>query len=241
MCEPPVRALLAVADPTDWPPTQPEPVDLPGAVERARAALGDIPTTVLPAPCSGARATLASIRAALRDAPPICYLVGHALLVQGTPCLWMEQPDGSGAPVAAMTLAAQLTHADDRPSLVVLAAYAEAGSPDDAGALAAVGLGLAQAGLPAVLTVPGCGPAATMDRFLAIFFRAFRREGRVDRALAVARDAVPAPGDQPVCFLRDADGQIAQGPPHSVERGPLADDAGPGAPCAARSVPADMV
>jgi len=236
MCEPPVRALLAVADPTDWPPTQPEPVDLPGEVERARAALGDIPTTVLPAPCSGARATLASIGAALRDAPQICYLVGHALLVQGTPCLWMEQPDGSGAPVTAMALAAQLTRADARPPLVVLATYAEAGSPDGMRALAAVGLGLAQAGLPAVLVA-----AATMDRYLAIFFRALRRAGRVDRALAVARDAVPAPGDQPVCFLRDADGQIAQGPPHSVERGPLADDAGPGAPCAARSVPADMV
>jgi hypothetical protein len=51
-----------------------------------------------------------------------------------------------------------------------------------------VGLGLAQAGLPAVLTVPGCGPVATMDRLLALFFCELRREGRLDRALAVARD-----------------------------------------------------
>ncbi len=198
---PPMRALLAVADPTSWPITQPEPIDLPGEVERVRTALGDIPTTVLPAPCSGARATLVSIGAALRDAPRICYLVGHALFEQETACLWLEQPDGSGAPVAATSLAVQLAHADYRPLLVVLAAYAEVGSPDDTEARAEVGMALAYAGLPAVLIVPGRSPAVTMDRFLAIFFRALYRDGRIDRALAVARDAVPNPGDQPTLFV----------------------------------------
>jgi hypothetical protein len=65
-----VRALLAVADPTNWPPTQPASIDLPGKVERARAALGYRPTMVLPAPWSGARATRASIVIALQEAPP---------------------------------------------------------------------------------------------------------------------------------------------------------------------------
>jgi hypothetical protein len=63
----------------------------------------------------------------------------------------------------------------------------------------------------------------------------------------VARDAVPTLGDQPVLFLRGADGQISQEPPLSVEHFPLANEARPDAPCAARSgspspsVPADMV
>lgn len=150
-----MRALVAIADPTDWPAPLDEPVDVSGEVERARSALGDIPTIVLPAPCSGERATLISIATALRAAPHICYLVASGLFVQDLPCLWLEQPDGSGAPVAAIALAEQLTNGGYCPPLVVLAGYADTVFPGDTAALMAVGAHLAEAGLPAVMVVPG--------------------------------------------------------------------------------------
>ncbi|NTU80732.1 MAG: CHAT domain-containing protein [Chloroflexales bacterium] len=212
---PRLRALLAVAEPSDLSALDLAPADVSGEVERVRSALDAIPATVLPAPCSGERATLAAITAALRDDLAICWLVGHSQMVRGEPCLWLEQPDGVGTPVPATVLAAQLARPARAPRLVVLSPYADDDGPTTAGgAPLELGLHLAQGGIPAVLALQGPLCGATVEALMAAFFRELRRDGQIGRALAVARGAVPGRPDQgwPALFLRDADGRIWREP-----------------------------
>jgi SIR2-like domain/CHAT domain len=92
---------------------------------------------------------------------------------------------------------------------VVLASCQSAGEgadarTSDAGALIALGPGLAEAGVPAVLAMQGNVTIATVAEFMPVFFRELQRDGQIDRAVAVARGAVRERGDWyvPVLFMR---------------------------------------
>jgi SIR2-like domain/CHAT domain len=80
----------------------------------------------------------------------------------------------------------------------------------DAGALAALGPGLAEAGIPAVLAMQGDVTIATMAEFMPVFFRELQRDGQIDRAVASARGAVRGRADWyvPVLFMRLRGGSL---------------------------------
>ena len=87
-----IRALVAVADPSDAAAFGLAPVNREQELAAARAGLGDIPTTELAA---RGQVTLEEIVARLRDGCDILYLVAHGRLVDGEPWLFLEWADGT--------------------------------------------------------------------------------------------------------------------------------------------------
>ena len=73
----------------------------------------------------------------------------------------------------------------------------------DEGVLAALGPRLAQAGIPAVIAMQGNVTMRTVGTFMPVFFRELQVDGRIDRAVAVARGAVRDWDDwwMPVLFI----------------------------------------
>jgi hypothetical protein len=102
----------------------------------------------------------------------------------------------------------------DRPRLIVLASCESAGdgapASADGGPLTALGPRLARAGIPAVLAMQGKVAMKTVERFMPVFFRELRKDGQIDRAVAVARGAVRDAVDHwmPVLYMRLRNGQI---------------------------------
>src|SRR5207247_11034964 len=110
----------------------------------------------------------------------------------------------------------------ERPTalrVVVLAAFRSARSGDelrcdDQGDLAALGPRLAEAGTPAVLAMQGNISVRTLAGFMPVFFRELRRDGKIDRAMAVARSNVRSRPDwwAPTLFMRLKSGRIWYAP-----------------------------
>ncbi len=209
---PAMTALLAVADPAIASGSAAPLVDVSGEVEWIRAVLGDIPTIVLPAPCSGERATLATIAATLRDEIAICWLVAVGAIRHGEPCLWLEAPDGSGVLAPARLIASHLAGEARRPRLIVLSAPRDSAPVPSAAPLLEVGWHLAQAGCGAVLVLPAANDYAALERFLAAFFGTLCRDGQFGQALTAAYAAEPpgAADPQPLLLLRLANGRCWQ-------------------------------
>src|SRR5262245_25236446 len=184
-----LRALVVIANPTELPAYRLAPIDVEGELSRAEAGLDMIPITALASPGS---ATLDNICEHLREAYDILYLACHGALVRDEPWLWLENETGGVARVAGAELATRLKELQERPRLVVLASCQSAGSgeearTDDAGALAALGPRLAEAGIPAVLAMQGNVSMQTIAQFTPVFFKELQRDGQIDRAIAVAR------------------------------------------------------
>jgi hypothetical protein len=210
-----LRALLAIANPTkglgrgpgEWPL---DPIDVAGEQKRAADALGSgKPVTTLAAPV-----TLDSLIAQLRtETPDLLYLACHGARPQGEPIIFLEEADGSIAPVPVGTCVEQLMTLEQLPRLIVLASCRSAGGDHLAGgdgALAAFGPRLAEAGVPAVLAMQGNVTMRTIERFMPAFFTELRDHGQVDQAVARARNAVRDEPDawMPVLFLRLSKGAI---------------------------------
>jgi hypothetical protein len=100
-----LKALVVVAAPEGLEAYKLAPVDRDTEVERARAALGDVPLTILPAKADE-RASLQNIVETLRDGYDIFYLVAHGTLTSaGEPMLWLENDEGKVERVLAAQLA----------------------------------------------------------------------------------------------------------------------------------------
>jgi hypothetical protein len=206
-----LRALVVIANPTNVsayaPGSEPlAPIDVAGDLARARAALGDLPTTVLD---SDGKATLTTIISHLRDSYDILYLVAHGAISKGDPLLWLEDEQGSAAVTPGSDLVRQIRDLRERPRLVVLASCQSAGIGEerrsqDEGALTALGPRLAEAGIPAVLAMQGNVTMRTVEAAMSMFFRELLRDGQIDRAMAAARGAVQERHDwwMPVLFMR---------------------------------------
>jgi len=203
-----LRAVVAIANPAGLATFQLAPLDILGEVERAEAALADLPATFLSL-AHGRPATLPAIAAALRDGATILYLVCHGTMLGDTSYLWLENDAGKLARVTGAEFAAQVRALARRPLLAVLTSCRSAG--DAAGAtLAAVGPLLVAAGVPAVVAMQDDVAMETAAAFLPPLFRELRRDGRIDRAVAAARAAIAGrPGWwQPVLWMRLADGRL---------------------------------
>lgn len=175
-----LRALVAIAAPSDLATFGLAPIDAAHERALALAGLQPLPATVL---AGAARPTLAAILAQLRDGPDLLYLVAHGAMVEGEPWLWLEDAAGQAARVSGAELAARVAELAQRPRLALLVSCASAGASADA--LAALGPRLAEAGIPAVLAMRGALSVETARRFLATFTAELRRDGQKDSAMAI--------------------------------------------------------
>jgi hypothetical protein len=207
-----LSALVVIANPTDLNQYRLAPVDVAGELERAKAGLGNIALTSLD---SGGRANLTQIIDEVRNGYDILYLVCHGAIIEGEPRLWLERASGKTDVVAGNEFVTRLRELQQRPRLVVLGSCQSAGSgaegrSGDKGALAALGPLLAWAGIPAVLAMQGNVTMQTVAGFMPVFFRELRRDGQIDRAVAVARGQVRDRPDygMPVLFMRLRSGRI---------------------------------
>jgi hypothetical protein len=212
-----LRALVVIANPSDLASYRPggrelAPIPVEAELARVRAALDPIRPTEL---ASSGSATLDGLVDRLHEGYQILALVCHGYMAQGEPVLLLETATGTAATVPGSALVERLRDLGQTPRLVVLASCESAGSGDglpgdDEGALAALGPRLAEAGVPAVLAMQGRISMATLDTFLPVFFRELRRDGQIDRAMAVARGAVRQRADwwTPVLFMRLKSGRV---------------------------------
>jgi len=206
-----LRALVMIASPTGLDQYSPEgaalqPLDVPGELERATQALGEIAVTSL---ASHGAARLDALTRELRRGYDVVYLVCHGALVNGHPRLYLENEIGNVAGVNGSELIQELAQLRQLPSLVVLASCESAGS-GASGALAAIGPLLARVGVPSVLAMQGKVSVQTAQAFMEQFFVELRRDGQLDRAVAVARAEVKARPDawMPVLFTRLSSGRL---------------------------------
>ncbi|APR86681.1 hypothetical protein A7982_12030 [Minicystis rosea] len=209
-----LRALVVVSNPTDLHRYSPdgaeplEPIDVAGELGAARVGLGDLNPKEL---ASGGTATLDGMLAALRTSPgyDILCLACHGAMRDDKPLLWLEKPDGTADVVAGRDFVQRLAELPQPPRLVVLISCQSAGS----GAVElvhAIGPSLATVGIPAVIAMQGNVSMETARTFMRALFESLREDGRVDRAVAIARGAVRGRPDwwMPVLFLRIASGSI---------------------------------
>jgi hypothetical protein len=212
-----LRALVVIASPSDLTSYRPggrelAPIPVDDEVALIRTALDPVEPTVL---ASGGSATLDGLVDRLHDGCDILVLVCHGYLALGEPQLLLETATGTAARVPGSALVERVRDLRVTPRLVVLASCESAGSgeglPGDAlGALAALGPRLAEAGVPAVVAMQGRLSMPTLDVFVQALFRELRRDGQIDRAMAVARGAVRQRPDwwMPVLFMRLKSGRV---------------------------------
>jgi hypothetical protein len=213
-----LRALAVVASPSDLHSYRPEgrpltPIDRDKELARAVTALEGIRVTPIG---PGVRASLDNICNHLGEEHDILYLVCHGALIEREPKLWLENEDGNAEVVDGGEIVARLSELQYRPSLVVLASCQSAGKGDDAatedeGAMAALGPRLVmEAGIPAVLAMQGNVTMRTVSEFMPALFRNLKSDGRIDRAMTLARGETRDRPDSwmPVLFMRLTSGRI---------------------------------
>ncbi|WP_298815933.1 CHAT domain-containing protein, partial [Chloroflexus sp.] len=185
-----MRAIVAVAAPTDAERWSLPPIDGAAELQRAREALTriDIKTEVVTAEWD-------AISAGLRQGYDLLYLVAHGRLIDGEPWLYLTDTAGRVARRNGADLVELLATlpADTRPRLVALVSCAGAGD-DRHSPLVALGPRLARAGVPAVLAAYGNLTVDTAARFLPVFFDSLQRDGQVDYAVQQARLAADQAG-----------------------------------------------
>jgi hypothetical protein len=208
-----LSALALAANPSGLEEYNLPPVDTAAEIERIRKGLGDIPLR------SAAPASLAGLAAGLRDGADVLCIIAHGSFKDGESWLWLEDAQGGLARLPGSQLAAQLKDLEQRPQLALLIACQSA-APAAAGALAALGPRLAEAGIPAVIAMQGNISIETVAGLLPVFFTELQRDGQIDRALAVARRAVSGRSDawMPALYLRLRSGRLWYTPGFGDER-----------------------
>lgn len=214
-----LKALVAIANPAGLKDFELADVDVAGELSRAKTGLGDIPVTALPAK-AGEHCSIQGIIDQLRQGYDILYIVAHGSFVKDEPWLWLEDEQGGIARVSGYDLATRIRELDNQPRLIVLASCQSAGK--GAGpALQALGPKLAEGGVPAVVAMQGSVSMDTVAKFMPVFFTELQKDGRIDRAMSVARGAVRDQSDfwMPVLFMRLRSGRIWYVPGFGEEGG----------------------
>ncbi|PDW01609.1 hypothetical protein CJ255_18310 [Candidatus Viridilinea mediisalina] len=145
------QVFVALAEPVDTA----SGLDLSGEVALIRLALGELPTVVLPAPCTGERATLAALATGLQTGVTIFWFVAPVGYQHGAPCLALEQPNGTALPMSGYAFADFIMRNSNTPPRLVLLSAGNQPTPSATGAhLSKLAQTIAHHGLPCVLTLP---------------------------------------------------------------------------------------
>lgn len=214
-----LRALVAIANPSDLANYKFSPIDLAGELDRARVGLAGMGLAELPV--SGKPASSDQIIETLRaEGSDILYLVCHGAVVNGRALLFLEGPDGRREVTSGEDFALRIKELQKPPRLAVLVSCQSAGS-GTGDALSAIGPRLVEAGIPAVLAMQSNLLMDTAAQFLPVFFRELQKDGQIDRALAVARGMVRKQPDfwAPVLFMRLKSGHLWYTPGFSNREG----------------------
>ncbi|NTU83482.1 MAG: CHAT domain-containing protein [Chloroflexales bacterium] len=211
-----LRALVLIAGQDDLGTFNLAPIDVAAERQRALAGLGVMRATIL---AGRGQPALATMLAQLRRGCDILYLVAHGAVVDGEPWLYLDDGRGGTARVAGSEIVSGLIDLPAPPRLIILASCASAGDASR-GALSALGPRLAAAGIPAVIAMQGPLSIETNARLMPAFFRELGEDGRIDRALVAARQAV---ADQPdwwamALFTRLRSGRIWYEPGFADDR-----------------------
>jgi len=211
------RILVAVANPTDLHQYTINEATLPrfDAVAEVEAirALTKLPVETLPL---GASATLDAIAATLRKRYDILYLIAHGVVQDGEMRLVLQAPNGEAKFVPAEAFAQRIVELEHRPRLVILGSCLSGGDGSGRvrtnGTLAAAGPVLVEGGVPAVVAMQGNITEASLRTFSTAFFSELVRDGQIDRAVTVARQALLSRETpdwwMPVLFTWLASGEI---------------------------------
>ena len=210
--KPSLSALFVVANPSDLGRYDMAKIDVEGEVGRVQAALGGIALTVI-GDGDGARsrrATLSAIQDALRAQPTIFCLMCHGKHTGDDTTLWLENNDGTTAHVTGSVLTQMLSQSDRPPLLVILIACEGGGKSHHDGPLAALGPRLAHTGVGAVLAMQDTLSISAATRLLPVLFEELARDGRIDRAVSLARAALRENTEWwvPALWLRMRDGRL---------------------------------
>ena len=201
-----LRALVVIAAPAGLDRFNLAHIDTEAEQLLTLAGLREIDKTVLSKP---GQASLPTLIIHLRDGYDILYLVAHGVVVDGEPWLFLDDGQGRVARISGTDLVARIANLPIRPRLVLLSSCQSAGD-GSRNALVSLGPRLATAGIPAVIAMQGQLSIATNAVFAPAFFRELRRDGRIDRALAAARQTIANRPDwwMPVLWLRISNGRL---------------------------------
>ncbi len=219
--KPQLRALVAIANPSDLERWRLPPIDVEGELARFTSSFAGIPVTQL---ASDGTATLDGITSQLRGGRGhnVLYLVCHGYLAGDEPQVLLEDRAGKGHRVPGTELVDALRDLEHRPCLVVLASCESAGGEqpgEERAALAALGPRMAAQGVPAVLAMQGRASIRTLERFVPVFFEELNTHGQIDRAMTRARAEVRGQHDWwvPTLFTRLRDGRLWRQPGFASE------------------------
>jgi hypothetical protein len=163
-----------------------------------------------------ARGSLPALSARLgQGGCDILYVVAHGSFGgDDEATLWLEDEAGGIAKVRAADLITRLSELPQLPALVVLTSCQSAGAGQGQ-VLLSLGPRLVEAGVPAVLAMQDNLLMETAARFIPAFFAELQKDGRIDRALSVARGLIRSQPDWwvPVLFSRLSDNSIFAAPP----------------------------
>jgi hypothetical protein len=200
-----LRALVAVAAPTDLAEHQLAEIDGERELAQACTALDGIDVAVL-----GGEQPLTEehLLEHLSAGIDVLYLVCHGALVGDVPRLYLQDDNGKVAIADGNRLAERIGELGQVPRLVVLASCESAGVEQSTGvrlaAETALAPRLAEAGVPAIIAMQGKISMTTVEQAMPLFFSELLRDGQVDRSLAVARGRVRERADawMPALYLR---------------------------------------
>jgi WD40 repeat protein len=213
-----LRALVVVSapEPAKLARLQLAPVDFVVEARNARRGLAGIAIDVLGGPAYPV--TVDAMLDALRPGVDILYLVSHGMFARssGTAGLVLQDEFGEAQIVKAEEFTRRVAELEHLPRLVVLASCQSAGDGNQFGSnerttvQATLAAQLADAGVPAVLAMQGHITMATVEAMMPTMFKELLRDGRIDRALAVARGKVRDRHDawMPALFTRLSDGRL---------------------------------
>ncbi len=223
-----LQALVAVAAPSDLAAYKLAEVDLDGEIDRAEKGLGSIRPAVLG---REEPLTLERLIARLREGTDVLYLVCHGALIRDQirgqiPWLYLQDETGKAAHVAGAALAERIGELPQPPRLAVLASCESGGTADGATQAALAPL-LAEAGVTAVIAMQGQISMETVEKLIPVFFSELSKDGRIDRALAVARGTVRDRPDawMPALTLRLKSGRLWYQPGFAGEAGEAGEEA----------------
>ena len=199
-----LKALAAIANPSDLGEYGLEAIAVKDELERARAGLGKIPLTPIIVNC-----TLNAILENLREGCDILYLVAHGIFAKAQPWVMLQTEEGKAARVPGEEFASSIREMQSKPRLIALVSCESAGKGTGQ-ALQALGPRLAEAGVPAVIAMQGSLSMGTAARLMPVFFKELQRDGVIDRALSVARGTVKDRDDfwMPALFMRLKSGRL---------------------------------